>query len=82
MLVRNRAARTLLLRIVVARPENVTSTVVPLALAAASHSSRNRSRMRSYSASLSARIMNQADVRSGMMLAAVPPSRMIRGPGR
>ena len=51
--------------------------MVSVASAAASHSWRKRSRIASYSASSSLRIMNQADVRSGMMLAAVPPSRMI-----
>ena len=45
MLARKRSARTGLLFIVEARPENVTSTVVPVAVAAASHSARNRSRM-------------------------------------
>ena len=45
MLARNRSARTRLLRIVRARPEKVTSTVVSVASAAASHSSRKRSRI-------------------------------------
>ena len=45
MLARKRSARTGLLFIVDARPENVTSTVVPVAVAAASHSARKRSRM-------------------------------------
>ena len=49
MLARNRSARTPLLRIVRAPPENVTSTVVSVASAAASHIWRKRSRIAAYS---------------------------------
>ena len=45
MFARNRSASTGLLSIVVALPENVTSTVVPVASAAASHSDRKSARI-------------------------------------
>ena len=77
MLATNRASSVRLCFIVEEPPSNTTSTVQPVAAAAAAHISAKRSRISRYSASRGERTMNQADVRLGMMLAAVPPSWMI-----
>ena len=67
-----------MLRIVEARPLKTTSTVhAGRECRAPRHSSSKRAPHASRSRrSSAARIMNQARVRSGMMLAAVPPSRI------
>ena len=74
MFATNRRSSVRLCFIVEAPPSKTTSTVQPVASAAASHIWRNRSRISRYSSSRGERTMNQAFVRLGMMLAAVPPS--------